>query len=280
MSGGMTPSAQRVPSYQRRIGVFWWVHKRSYFLFVMRELSSLFVAWFVVYLLMFIAAVGGGQEKYDAFLDRASSPLFLVVNAVALAFLVAAHGHVVRADAAGDGAEPRWPTRARHRDHRGAVRRPRRRVRVHLLAGGAGVKFRILPFVWLTFSGGGVIAAVFLPILVILLAFALPLGWVDPSHAHLEGVLENWFTRLALFALIVPMLVHAAHRFRYTVYDGLQIKQKFLVALACYGGAMALSLVGLLRARDGVGPARWLRTVRNRLSRNPARNLATVTRFQ
>ena len=39
-----------------------------------------------------------------------------------------------------------------------------------------------------------------------------------------------------LFALIVPMLVHAAHRLRYTVYDGLQVKQKVLVALACYGG--------------------------------------------
>ena len=84
----MSTQVTRVPSYQRRMGVFWWMHKRSYFLFVMRELSSLFVAWFVVYLLMFIAAVGGGAEKYDAFLDRASSPLFLVVNAVALAFLV------------------------------------------------------------------------------------------------------------------------------------------------------------------------------------------------
>ena len=84
----MSTPVTRVPSYHRRMGVFWWVHKRSYFLFVMRELSSLFVAWFVVYLLMFIAAVGGGEAKYDAFLDRASSPLFLVVNAVALAFLV------------------------------------------------------------------------------------------------------------------------------------------------------------------------------------------------
>ena len=84
----MSTPVTRVPSYQRRMSVFWWVHKRSYFLFVMRELSSLFVAWFVIYLLMFIAAVGGGAEKYDAFLDRASSPLFLVVNAAALAFLV------------------------------------------------------------------------------------------------------------------------------------------------------------------------------------------------
>jgi fumarate reductase subunit C len=84
----MSTPVTRVPSYQRRMGVFWWLHKRSYFLFVMRELSSLFVGWFVIYLLMFIAAVGGGEEKYDAFLDRASSPLFLGVNAVALAFLV------------------------------------------------------------------------------------------------------------------------------------------------------------------------------------------------
>ena len=74
--------------YRPRVSTWWWTRKRSYFVFVMRELSSLFVAWFVVYLLMFIAAVGGGAEKYDAFLDRASSPLFLVVNAVALAFLV------------------------------------------------------------------------------------------------------------------------------------------------------------------------------------------------
>ena len=84
----MSTPATRVPSYQRRIGVFWWVRKRSYFLFVMRELSSIFVAWFVVYLLMFIAAVGRGEQAYEDFLDRAASPLLLVVNSVALAFLV------------------------------------------------------------------------------------------------------------------------------------------------------------------------------------------------
>ena len=40
----------------RRTGsrLWWWVRKRSYFVFVMRELSSFFVAWFVVYLLMLI----------------------------------------------------------------------------------------------------------------------------------------------------------------------------------------------------------------------------------
>jgi fumarate reductase subunit D len=102
-------------------------------------------------------------------------------------------------------------------------------------------KRRILPLVWLTFSGGGVIAAVFLPVLVLLFAFALPFGWVDPSYAHIEALVDNPITRIVLFLLFVPMLVHAAHRFRYTLYDGLQIKAKFLVAVACYGGAMALA---------------------------------------
>jgi fumarate reductase subunit C len=84
----MSTPVTRVPSYHRRIGVFWWVRKPSYFVFVMRELSSLFVAWFVVYLLMFLVAVGNGEASYERFLDRAASPLLLVVNAVALAFVV------------------------------------------------------------------------------------------------------------------------------------------------------------------------------------------------
>jgi fumarate reductase subunit D len=104
-------------------------------------------------------------------------------------------------------------------------------------------KRRILPLVWLTFSGGGVIAAVFLPVLVLLVAFALPLGWITvPSHDHLESVLGNPLTKLVLIGLFVPLLVHAAHRFRYTLYDGLQVKARGLVAFACYGGATVLAV--------------------------------------
>lgn len=97
---------------------------------------------------------------------------------------------------------------------------------------------RIEPLVWLTFSGGGVIAAVFLPILVVLFAFAIPLGWIDPpTHEHLVSVIGNPLTQLALFGMFAMMLVHAAHRFRYTLYDGLQIKEKALTAAVCYGSA-------------------------------------------
>lgn len=74
--------------YVRPIGVFWWVRKRSYFLFVMRELSSFFVAWFVLYLLLFVHAVDEGNAEYQDFLDTASSPAMVVINVIAAVFLV------------------------------------------------------------------------------------------------------------------------------------------------------------------------------------------------
>jgi fumarate reductase subunit D len=101
------------------------------------------------------------------------------------------------------------------------------------------MKRRIEPLVWLTFSGGGVVAAVFLPVLAFLFALAFPLGWIDsPDHDHLAAVVGNPLTVLVMLGLSVVMLVHAAHRFRYTLYDGLQIKHKFLTAVLCYGAAV------------------------------------------
>lgn len=98
---------------------------------------------------------------------------------------------------------------------------------------------RIEPLVWLTFSGGGVTAAMFLPSLAFRFALAFPLGWITPpSPAHLLGILRNPLTFLALLGMFTVMLVHAAHRFRYTLYDGLQLKWKWQIAVTCYGGAL------------------------------------------
>jgi len=108
-------------------------------------------------------------------------------------------------------------------------------------------KRRILPLVWLTFSGGGVIAAVFLPVLIVLFGLAFPLGWISPpDHDHLHAVVSNWLTRLVLLGLFVPMLVHSAHRFRYTLYDGLQLKRRGLIAFLCYGGAVVGAFASLV----------------------------------
>ena len=59
--------------------------------------------------------------------------------------------------------------------------------------------------------------------------------------------------RVALFVLCALSLFHAAHRFRYTLYDGLQIKHlNELINLLCYGGAVVGSVAaGYLLWRVG-----------------------------
>ena len=74
--------------YRPRMSVFWWVGRRSYLVFVLRELSSVFVAWSVVFLLLLVHAVSQGGKQYQQFLNLSSNPWMLALNAVTLAFLV------------------------------------------------------------------------------------------------------------------------------------------------------------------------------------------------
>ena len=97
---------------------------------------------------------------------------------------------------------------------------------------------------WLLFSAGGVLSALLLPGIIALFGLAFPLGWLaPPDHGHLLAVLRQPLTRVVLFFLCVLSLFHWAHRFRYTLYDGLQIKHlNELVNLFCYGGAIVGSV--------------------------------------
>ena len=107
-------------------------------------------------------------------------------------------------------------------------------------------KRRVEPLVWLMFSAGGVMAAVFLPILVLLFGLAFPLGLLDPpDYGHLRAVISHPVSLVVLFGLFVLMLVHSGHRFRYTLYDGLQIKKKRTVAVLCYGAAIVGSVAAI-----------------------------------
>jgi fumarate reductase subunit D len=106
------------------------------------------------------------------------------------------------------------------------------------------------PFVWLLFSGGGVVAALALPVLVLLFGLAMPLGLVTPpDHAELLALLRNPLTRLGLLAICALSLVHAAHRMRFTVQHALQLgRYDAPIAAICYGAALVGSAVaaGLL----------------------------------
>ena len=116
------------------------------------------------------------------------------------------------------------------------------------------VRRSLEPVLWLLFSAGGVVSALTLPVLVLLLGIAFPLGWLTaPTYEHLAAVVRHPVTRLALFGICVLSLVHAAHRFRFTLYDGLQIKHlNEMIGLFCYGGAIVLSIwAGVLLWRIG-----------------------------
>ena len=75
-------------TYRQPVSRLWWAKKPTYLLFLLRELSCVFVAWSVVFLGMLVYAIGRGQASYQGFLDWASSPVVVVVNVVTLAFLV------------------------------------------------------------------------------------------------------------------------------------------------------------------------------------------------
>ena len=97
------------------------------------------------------------------------------------------------------------------------------------------------PFLWLLFSAGGVVAALALPVLLVLFGVAIPLGWVDaPDYPHMLALLRNPLTRLGLLAVCALTLVHAAHRLRFTVEHALRLRRHDgIIAAACYGGGLA-----------------------------------------
>jgi len=103
----------------------------------------------------------------------------------------------------------------------------------------------IEPFLWLLFSAGGTLAAMAMPVLIVVFGLAIPLGWLPaPTFSHVHALVANPLGRLFIFVLSMLGLLHWAHRFRYTLYDGLQIKHlNEMIDAFCYGGAMVGSLV-------------------------------------
>ena len=74
--------------YQRPVHLFWWLERRSYVLFVLRELSSVFIAWFVVFLLLLVNAVSDGEASYQKFLDWSGQWWVIAINVVAMLFVL------------------------------------------------------------------------------------------------------------------------------------------------------------------------------------------------
>ncbi len=74
--------------YRKRVSTYWWLQRWEYLRFVLREISSVFVAYFVVLILVEIYAISRGPQSYANFQDLLSNPLVITVNVVSFFFVV------------------------------------------------------------------------------------------------------------------------------------------------------------------------------------------------
>ena len=99
------------------------------------------------------------------------------------------------------------------------------------------------PIWWSLFSAGGVIAALFMPITIVLTAIALPAG--ATSAEDLRQIAGHPLTRLYLFVLISLPMFHWAHRFRYVAADLGFKRISSILPVVCYGTALVVTLLAL-----------------------------------
>ncbi|MGH9792205.1 MAG: fumarate reductase subunit C, partial [Candidatus Acidiferrales bacterium] len=74
--------------YRERVSTYWWLWRWQYLKFVLREITSVPVAWFVVVTLLQIRALALGPEAYAQFQRWMSSPFLLAVNTVSFGFVL------------------------------------------------------------------------------------------------------------------------------------------------------------------------------------------------
>ncbi|MGQ0568406.1 MAG: fumarate reductase subunit FrdD [Armatimonadota bacterium] len=97
------------------------------------------------------------------------------------------------------------------------------------------------PLWWMLFAMGGTVAAFLLPVHIALGGVLLAGGWAPEVFAYdrILALVSHPVSRIYLFVLISLSLFHWAHRFRYTLAEGLHLKASWLpVAVGCYGSAI------------------------------------------
>ena len=74
--------------YRPHVSVYWWLGEWHYLKFILREISSVFVAVFVVETILLIHAVRQGPAAYEHYLHSMRNPAILLLNIISLFFVV------------------------------------------------------------------------------------------------------------------------------------------------------------------------------------------------
>ena len=73
----MRPFVRPVPST-------WWLKRRVYFLFILRELTSVFIAVYLILFLNLLYQLSLGRQAYEIYLDFLATPGMIVFPVLAL----------------------------------------------------------------------------------------------------------------------------------------------------------------------------------------------------
>jgi fumarate reductase subunit C len=74
--------------YRPRVSVYWWLGQWRYLKFILRELSSVFVAFVVIMTILQVRALRGGPQAYARFQHQMQSPAVISVSLISLFFVV------------------------------------------------------------------------------------------------------------------------------------------------------------------------------------------------
>jgi fumarate reductase subunit D len=98
------------------------------------------------------------------------------------------------------------------------------------------------PILWLPFAGGGLVAALITPVLILITGVLVPLGLIHLHYGTIAAFAHHPIGKLILFGAVALPAWHAAHRLRMTAHD-LGLGSGLAVKAACYGTAWLLILV-------------------------------------
>jgi fumarate reductase subunit D len=100
------------------------------------------------------------------------------------------------------------------------------------------------PILWLPFAGGGLVAALIIPVLILITGVLLPLGMLHLPYDKMAAFAHNPLGKLVLFGAVALPAWHAAHRLRMTAHD-LGLGDGVAVQAICYGAAGVLIIAAL-----------------------------------
>ena len=101
------------------------------------------------------------------------------------------------------------------------------------------------PILWLPFAAGGLVAALIIPVLILVTGMLTPLGVVSLPYDKMAAFAHNPLGKLILFGAIAFPAWHAGHRLRMTAHD-LGLGGGAMVKLVCYGFAAAIIVLALI----------------------------------